>query len=197
MEEDNECPVCSEQLKLEGGGEILRAFAHQSSDLPSTFGKDIVSLECGHRLHRYCLVRWLQTSSTPSCPTCRALTQWLPEINEQRQIAPLLQQCWKVLEPREKSFLKIVWIIAGIMCLFDPIVLIFLSFLLVLVLPLLYFPSAFVLLAAAKKLLGNTEPGNRMFYALGLASSITLVTLLFNSVVNEDHPEQLERQQEW
>jgi hypothetical protein len=79
-----------------------------------------------------------------------------------------------------------VWIIAAVLCLFDPIVLIFLSFILVLILPPLFFPSAFLLLAAARKLLGNTEPGNRMFYALGIASSITVITLLFNSAKNED-----------
>jgi hypothetical protein len=185
-EEDTDCPVCSEKLKLSGGNEVLRAFSNQSADTPSTFGNDIVSLECGHRLHRFCLVRWLQTSMIPSCPTCRALTQWLPQVTEQRQIAPLLKQCWKVLEPREQSFLKVVWIIAGVVCLLDPIVLIFLSFLLVLILPPLFFPSAFLLLGAARSLLGNTEPGNRMFYALGIASSITIITLLFNYAKNDD-----------
>jgi hypothetical protein len=114
------------------------------------------------------------------------LTQWLPQVTEQRQIAPLLKQCWKVLEPREQSFLKVVWIIAGVVCLLDPIVLIFLSFLLVLILPPLFFPSAFLLLGAARSLLGNTEPGNRMFYALGIASSITIITLLFNYAKNDD-----------
>ena len=181
---DTECPVCSDQLKLLGGGEILRSYS-TPSEAPSSFGSDIVSLECGHRLHRFCLVRWLQTSQTPSCPTCRALTHWQPTLQERRQIIPLMQQGWKILAPREKSVIKYVWIFAGVACLTDPIVLVFLAFFFLILLPPVFFPSVVLLLAAARQAMGKTEPGSRMFYSLGIASVVTLVCILHNHAVND------------
>jgi hypothetical protein len=181
---DTECPVCTDQLKLTSGGETLRAFA-TPSEAPSSFGSDIVSLECGHRLHRFCLVRWLQTSQTPSCPTCRALTQWQPTLQERQQLVPLIQQGWKILAPREKSVIKYVWIFAAVACLTDPIVLVFLAFFFLILLPPIFFPSVLIMLAAARQAMGKTEPGSRMFYSLGIASIITLVVLLHNHAVND------------
>ena len=185
MEEDTECPICTEQLKLVGGGELLKAYAIPA-DAPSTFGNDIVSLECGHRLHRFCLVRWLQSSQLPSCPSCRSLTQWVPTIDEQRQLVPLVQQGWKVLAVRERGVIKFVWALAGLACLTDPLVLVFLSFFMVVILPPIFFPAIFVMLSAARKLMQGVEPGGRMFYALGIATAITLACVLHNAAVNEN-----------
>lgn len=183
MAEDTECPICAEQLKLSGGLEVLRAFSIPTGTA-SSFGSDIVSLECGHRLHRFCLVRWLQTAQIPSCPTCRSITEWVPTLEEQQQILPLMQQGWKVLAPREKTVIKFVWVLAALACLTDPIVLIFMSFFFVAIMPPIFFPSAFLMIVAAKQSLEITEPGSRMFYALGIATAITIATLLHNTAMN-------------
>ena len=107
-------------------------------------------------------------------------------VDEQRQLVPLVQQGWKVLAPREKSVIKFVWVLAALACLTDPLVLVFLSFFMIVVLPPIFFPTIFVMLSASRKLMQGVEPGGRMFYALGIATSITLACVLHNAAVNEN-----------
>lgn len=149
-----------------------------TSEEAQTFGKDIVSLECGHRLHRYCLVSWLQTTLTPTCPLCRTETQWQPNIEERTGMVQLVQQGWKNLPNGDKRFLKIVWIIAGIASLTDPAILLTAAFLLSIILPPTLLPTVLVFLGSINSIVGRrVMPGSRVFFILGIASTITFLTL--------------------
>jgi len=137
-----------------------------------------VSLECGHRLHRFCLVSWLQTSLTPTCPLCRAETHWQPSLEERTGMVQLVQQGWKNLPNGDKKFLKVVWILAGIASLTDPAILLTAAFLLSILLPPTLLPTVLVFLGGVNSLIGKRVwPGSRVFFILGIASSITFLTL--------------------
>ena len=173
---DTECPICSTLLQIHGG-EVLNTFGSTSEEA-KTFGKDIVSLECGHRLHRFCLVSWLQTTLTPTCPLCRNETQWQPTIEERTGMVQLVQQGWKNLPSGDQRFLKIVWIIAGIASLTDPAILVSAAFLLSILLPPTLLPTVLVFLGGLNAILGKgVLPGSRVFFILGIASTLTFLTL--------------------
>jgi len=155
----------------------LQTFGSAAEDA-QTFGKDIVSLECGHRLHRFCLVSWLQTTLTPTCPLCRSETHWQPTMEERTGFIQIVQQGWKNLPQRDKSFLKWVWIIAGIASLSDPMILVTAAFLVSVILPPTLFPTVIVLLGSLRVAIGkHVRAGSRVFFILGIASSITFLTL--------------------
>jgi hypothetical protein len=164
------------ELKLHGG-EVLQSFGSTSEDA-QTFGRDIVSLECGHRLHRFCLVSWLQTTMTPTCPMCRSETQWQPSVEERTGFVQLVQQGWKNLPDTDKGFLKLVWIIAAIASLSDPFILFFAAFIFSVILPPTLLPTVIVFISGVRHAIGkNVVPGTRVFFILGIASTITFLTL--------------------
>jgi hypothetical protein len=90
----------------------------------------------------------------------------------------LVQQGWKNLPSGDQKFLKIVWIIAGIASLTDPAILVSAAFLLSILLPPTLLPTVLVFLGGINALIGKgVMPGSRVFFILGIASSITFLTL--------------------
>jgi len=129
-------------------------------------------------MHRFCLVSWLQTTLSPTCPLCRNQTEWLPTMEEQTGFIQLVQQGWKNLPSRDQKFLKTIWIIAGIACLSDPAILIFAAFILSVVLPPTLLPTVIVFLGGIRALIGpKVMPGSRVFVIVGIASTISFLTL--------------------
>ena len=90
----------------------------------------------------------------------------------------LVQQGWKNLPNGDKRFLKIVWIIAGIASLTDPAILLTAAFLLSIILPPTLLPTVLVFLGSINSIVGRrVMPGSRVFFILGIASTITFLTL--------------------
>jgi hypothetical protein len=99
-------------------------------------------------------------------------------MEEQTGFAQLVQQGWKNLPTRDQKFLKTVWIIAGIASLSDPAVLIFLAFILSVILPPTLLPTVIVFLGGIRAIIGpKVFPGSRVFVIVGIASTISFLTL--------------------
>lgn len=182
---DNTCPVCSEDLLV--GGDPLRMFGAPSED-PVEIGKEVVALECGHRVHRGCLAQWLHAAATPSCPICRSETAWEErgsdsEAIQHRQVSRYVVQGWKALTPSEQKFVKWAWIAAGIVSVTDPVGFLVLSTLLLVITPPLMYGEMSIFLAALRRFIvgRNAKPGVRLTLAIGVAGIIT-----FLAVVNHD-----------
>lgn len=90
----------------------------------------------------------------------------------------LVQQGWKNLPSGDQKFLKIIWIVAGIASLTDPAILVSAAFLLSILLPPTLLPTVLVFLGGINAIIGRgVMPGSRVFFILGIASSITFLTL--------------------
>jgi hypothetical protein len=90
----------------------------------------------------------------------------------------LVQQGWKNLPAGDQKFLKIIWIIAGIASLTDPAILVSAAFLLSILLPPTLLPTVLVFLGGINAIIGTgVMPGSRVFFILGIASTITFLTL--------------------
>jgi len=99
-------------------------------------------------------------------------------MEERTGFIQIVQQGWKNLPQRDKSFLKWVWIIAGIASLSDPMILVTAAFLVSVILPPTLFPTVIVLLGSLRVAIGkHVRAGSRVFFILGIASSITFLTL--------------------
>lgn len=181
MDDTTACPICTLQLNVQGDN--LRAFGSPSSTAIQ-FGKEVLALECGHRMHRQCLVNWLNTSLTPTCPMCRQLTQWKPELQEEQRLSRLMETSWKVLSKKEQNVVLLTWIIAGCVILTDPIGYFVISTLLMVLTPPIFYGEMALILAAMKRFLVGKQPaGLRMTIAIGVATIITLLTLANHEVI--------------
>lgn len=168
---DLSCSICS--LELQSHGENVRAYG-EPTEQPILFG-DILSLECGHRIHRSCMVSWLNTAPEPSCPMCRKLTKWTPSVEERTNLRSLIQQGWKTLENTERHTIMWTWIAAGIVCLTDPIGYFIISGILMMVTPpMLYTEMAMFLATIRKFIVANVRAGQRIMLAVTIALIITL-----------------------
>ena len=171
---DMQCPVCGEELQ--SYGESVRAYGEASND-PVMFG-DILSLECGHRLHRSCMLAWLNQAPEPSCPMCRKVTTWQPSVDERTNLRAIVQQGWKTLETSEQNWIMWTWIIAGIVSLTDPIGFVLVSGLIMAVTPPMFYPDMAIFLATIKRfLVSKAKPGQRIMVAVTAAVIITLYIL--------------------
>jgi Ring finger domain len=182
MDDTTACPICTLQLQVQGDN--LRAFGSPSASAV-TFGKEVIALECGHRMHRQCLVNWLNTSLTPTCPMCRQLTNWKPELQEEKRLSRLVETSWKVLSNNEQNVVLLTWIIAGIVILTDPIGYFVISSILMVLTPPIFYGEIAILFAFMKKYLVGKQPaGVRMTIAIGVATIITLLTMANHEVVD-------------
>ena len=171
---DTTCPVCASELHSHG--EVIRAFGEPSQDAVQ-FG-EILSLECGHRIHRSCMLSWLNQAPAPTCPMCRKETNWQPGIGERTNLRAIMQQGWKSLEEGEQNWIKWTWIIAGIVMLTDPIGFFLVSGLLMMFTPpTLYGEMAMVLASIRRFIVAKSRPGHRIMIAITTATIVTLYVL--------------------
>jgi hypothetical protein len=157
-------------------GDAIRAFGEPTENAVA-FGQEVISLECGHRLHRSCLIEWLNFAQAPTCPMCRGLTEWEPDVGEERSISRMLLQSWKSLGQKEHSFIKIVWFVALLVALTDPLAFSILTTFLFAVLPRIFLPQAVVAVAFFKMYFVSKEPGIRMSMAFAVASLLSVVAI--------------------
>jgi len=180
-EEATACPICTTQLNVQG--DALRAFGQPSRD-PVAFGAEVISLECGHRMHRSCLVQWLNTTLNPTCPMCRNLTDWKPSLAEERRISRLLETSWKQLSNSEQNVVKWTWIIAGIVCVTDPLGFLLVASILMLLTPPVFYAEMALFLGWMKKYVVGPQPaGLRILLAAGVASIVTALTVTNHEVL--------------
>ena len=169
------CPICGLQMNVQG--DVVRAFGQRSQSAVA-FGEEIVSLECGHRMHRQCLVQWLNSTMNPTCPMCRHVTEWKPNLQEEARISRMMETSWKVLNTKEKNVVKLTWIVAGCVAITDPIGFFFVSVLIMMITPPLLYSEMATSLARLKQfVVGKQGPGIRIVFAAGIASIITILTL--------------------
>ena len=181
MDDTTACPICAEQLKVQG--DTLRSFG-EPSETAVSFGSQVIALECGHRMHRSCLVSWLNTTLNPTCPMCRTLTEWKPSLQEEKRISRLLTTSWKVLSKPEQTIVKISWIVAGIVAFTDPIGFFLVACLIMVVTPPFFYAEMALLLASLKKyFVGSQPPGVRIVLATGAAAIITALTVTNHEVL--------------
>lgn len=180
-DEATACPICTTQLTVQG--DALRAFGTPSSD-PVAFGSEVIALECGHRMHRSCLVQWLNTTLNPTCPMCRTLTDWKPSLSEERRISRLMETSWKQLSAPEQGVVKWTWILAGIFCVTDPLGYLLVASLLMVVTPPVFYAEMALFLAWLKKYVVGAQPaGLRILLAAGVASIVTVLTVTNHEVL--------------
>jgi hypothetical protein len=178
--EERSCPVCAEPLVEMG--EAIKSFGQVSSE-PTVFGK-IVSMECGHRMHRDCLVRWLTVAPEASCPMCRTLTAWRPTITEHENLSVIMRRGFEVLNENEQRMLKWIWILALVIALTDRVGFYFLSAIILAITP----PPFYVGVASFLTVLGSFfvggKSGERMLLgvSIGFLCSVIVVS---NHVVEE------------
>lgn len=175
----NECPVCTADLKVQG--DTIRSLG-SPSNVPVAFGQDVISLECGHRLHRSCLISWLTIGQTPTCPMCRTETEWAPQVAEERSIVRMIGQSWKNLSKNEHSFIKIVWIIAGLISITDPIGFTIFTSIILTLLPPVLFPQLLILFAFIRTRFISNSPGVRMSMSFAIASLLTVLAIANHEV---------------
>lgn len=109
---------------------------------------------------------------------CRSSTQWQPTLQERTGFIQLVQHGWKNLPSQEQNFLRLVWLIALLASFTDPFVLYLAAFILTVLLPPTLFPTIVVFLSGIRQAIGkNVFPGSRLFFIIGIASSITFLTL--------------------
>ena len=183
MDDTTACPICTLQLTVQGDN--LRAFGTPSNDAVE-FGSEVIALECGHRMHRQCLVSWLNTSMSATCPMCRRITEWKPELREEKRISRLAQTSWKVLSTKEQNFILISWIIAAIVSFTDPLGFFIVSTLLMLVTPPIFYGEMAILLATLKQFLVSKKSpaGLRICLSVGAATIITILTAANHEVLD-------------
>ena len=169
----NECPVCASDLRVEGNP--IRSLGERS-DSAIVFGQEVVSLECGHRLHRQCLVSWLRMAQSPTCPMCRNETEWLPSLQEERSITRLMNQSWKNLGHGEKNVLKIVWFICFLVSLTDPLIFSLVSSIICAILPPIFFPQVMILSAIIRRFI-SSAPGVNASMSFAFGSLFTVLVL--------------------
>lgn len=179
--EETLCPICGQQLTVQG--DALRSFGTPSSSAVA-FGQDVVSLECGHRMHRQCLVQWLNTTMNPTCPMCRHLTEWKPNLNEEARISRMVATSWKVLNRKEQNIVRLTWIVAACVAITDPIGFFLVSAVVMMITPpLLYAEMAITLSTLKKFVVGKQPPGLRIVIAAGVASIVTILTVANHEVL--------------
>jgi len=166
--------VCTLDLKVEG--DSIRSYGQPSVE-PVIFGQDVISLECGHRLHRNCLIQWLTIGEAPTCPMCRQETEWEPDIKEERSIYRLMKHSWSTLDKKEHSFIKIVWIIALIFAMTDPIGFTIVSSILLTFTPPILFPQVVLLFAFFRANFVSHQPGVRLSMSFAVASLLTVLAI--------------------
>ena len=171
---DTQCPVCT--AGLESHGESIRAWG-EPTDHPILFG-DILSLECGHRLHRACMVGWINNAPAASCPMCRKVTTWAPSATEQTNLRALVTQSWKTLHESEQNWILWTWVIAGGVALTDPIgFYVIAGLLMMLTPPMMYADMAMLLAGVRRFVVAKSAPGMRIMLATTVALAVTLVVL--------------------
>lgn len=183
MDDTTACPICTLQLTVQGDN--LRAFGTPSNDAIE-FGNEVIALECGHRMHRQCLVSWLNTSLSATCPMCRRVTEWKPELVEEKRISRLAQTSWKVLSNKEQNLILISWIIAGIVSFTDPLGFFIVSTILMIFTPPIFYGEMALLLATLKTFFVSKKSpaGLRICLAVGAASIVTILTVANHEVLD-------------
>ena len=165
------CSICGNVLSVQG--DELRSYG-SPSESASNLGKDIVSLECGHRMHRECILGWFQSTTVMTCPMCRRETAWAPEVIETSSLSSMMNQAWKTLHTSEKRTLSWLWVIVALVSITDPIGFAFVSAVLLMITPpLLYAQVALSLHAVRNVLVGQNSPGVRIAMSVGIATILT------------------------
>jgi hypothetical protein len=172
--------VCAAELK--DLGETIKSFGELSAE-PVLFG-NIISMECGHRLHRDCLSRWLLVAPEASCPMCRTLTAWRPSTGEHQNLSSILKRGYEIMTPREKSFLKWIWLAALLVSLTDQAGFYVFSFLILMLTPPPITPLVFSFLVGVRKFFVGGEVGERILIAVALAS-LSSILVVSTHVTNE------------
>jgi len=170
----SECPICTADLKVQG--DAIRSLGTRS-DTPIAFGQEVISLECGHRLHRSCLISWLTIGQSPTCPMCRYQTEWVPDVHEERSIVRMIGQSWKSLGAREHSFIKLIWILAAVISISDPIGFTIFTSIILTLLPPFLFPQLIIIFAFVRSRFVSNEPGVRLSMSFAIASLLSVLTI--------------------
>ena len=176
MSRDITCSICGTDLLLQGDN--IRSYAEPTSSA-SNLGKEIVSLECGHRMHRSCLIEWFQISPNPTCPMCRSTTEWKPQTEENRKISLMMARGWDSLGNAEKRIIYVAWGLAVCLTLLDPVGFTLASSFLMLFTPPFLYPQMAILMASLKSMIipASATPGLRIVVGIGIASIITIMTV--------------------
>ena len=136
-------------------------------------------------MHRACLVQWLNTTLNPTCPMCRTLTEWKPNLQEEKRISRLIETSWKQLSRPEQNIVKWTWIIAGIVCITDPIGYVLVASILMVLTPPVFYAEMAILLGSLKKYIVGPQPaGMRIILATGIASIVTALTVTNHEVLD-------------
>jgi hypothetical protein len=116
---------------------------------------------------------------------CRTLTEWKPNLQEEKRISRLLETSWKQLSRPEQNVVKWTWIIAGIVCVTDPIGYVLVASILMLLTPPIFYAEMALLLGSLKKYIVGSQPaGIRIILATGIASIVTALTVTNHEVLD-------------
>ncbi len=90
-----ECPICcgllTEELDVQGPTQPPKRSRQTAGPVagPSPALPELCAPPCGHLFHKKCLVNWIRTGNSKSCPSCRkAITEnqlttvFLPVVNQ-------------------------------------------------------------------------------------------------------------------
>lgn len=109
---------------------------------------------------------------------CRKVTRWQPPVSERTNLRAIVEQGWKTLEPSEQNWIMWTWIIAGIVCLTDPIGFVLISGLMMaLTPPVLYADMGLMLASLRSFIVSKGRPGHRIMLAVTVAVIVTLYIL--------------------
>ena len=115
---------------------------------------------------------------------CRGLTDWKPSLSEEQRISRLLETSWKQLSKPEQNVVKWTWIVAGIVCVTDPIGFLLVASILMLLTPPIFYAEMAIFLAWVKKFVVGSQPaGLRIVLAAGVASIVTVLTVTNHEVL--------------
>ena len=118
---------------------------------------------------------------------CRHVTQWKPNIDEQRRISSMIQQSWKTLSTGEQTSVKLVWIIAAIVALTDPLGFYFVATIFMLLTPPFLYTEMATAIGRVKKFFVNPKsvPGLRIAVGVGIASIVTALAVASHEIQEE------------
>ena len=170
-------------LPLGSHGDVMRGYGQPTSK-PVVFG-DVISLECGHRIHRVCMTHWVNVSPAATCPMCRGVTEFAPTLEEQTYLKHVLGKGWIILTPWEKRVILWSWIAAAVVSVSDPMGFAVVSSLVTLLTPPFLWGHTLVMLHAARDMSVSGPPGARICIAVTFACAMTSVVLLMHSTRDE------------
>lgn len=177
-EDVKQCPICYQAL--ESHGEEFRTFG-LAAPHPVAFG-DIVSLECGHRIHRDCLLEYANVAGMHfTCPVCRGRTSWNPPVEEVDNMRALMQRGWKTLNDTERRVLQWTWITVLVLTFMDPIGFSVISALLLALTPPLMYPEMIATLTSLRLTVVKGKPGQLLSIGITAGCLVTGGVLVHNS----------------